>query len=347
MNSFSKKILHWYDQHGRTDLPWQQNISPYRVWLSEVMLQQTQVKTVIPYFQQFTKQFETIEALANASEDQVLKLWSGLGYYSRARHLHQAAKQVCNDFSGNFPDNMEDMQLLKGVGRSTAAAILSIAFQQPEAILDGNVKRVLTRYHAIEGWTGKAAVLKQLWAIAEKHLPTSRNRDYTQAIMDLGATVCTRSKPSCTLCPLQLNCTGFKQGNMTDYPTPKKKKALPEKQTIMLILKNPQHEVLLQKRPSIGIWGGLWCFPQFETDQELAIWLNKQNSKAKLIEKRASFRHTFSHFHLFIQPLIMQLESPLKGGVMEDDNSLWYNLNTEFKGGLASPVQKLLQEIKS
>ncbi len=347
MNSFSKKILHWYDQHGRTDLPWQQNITPYRVWLSEVMLQQTQVKTVIPYFQQFTKQFETVEALANASEDQVLKLWSGLGYYSRARYLHQAAKQVCDDFSGRFPDNMEQMQSLKGVGRSTAAAILSIAFEQPEAILDGNVKRVLTRYEAIEGWTGKASVLKRLWAVAEEYLPTSRNRDYTQAIMDLGATVCTRSKPSCAVCPLQSGCTGFKQGNMTDYPTPKKKKALPEKQIIMLILKNPQHEVLMQKRPLIGIWGGLWCFPEFKTEQEVTKWLNKQNSKAKRIEKRASFRHTFSHFHLSIQPLIMQLESPLKEGVMEDDSSLWYNLNTEFEGGLASPVQKLLQEIKS
>ncbi len=347
MNSFSKKILNWYDQHGRTDLPWQQNITPYRVWLSEVMLQQTQVKTVIPYFHQFTAQFETVEALANASEDQVLKLWSGLGYYSRARNLHKAAKQVCHDFSGSFPANMEEMQSLAGVGRSTAAAILSIAFEQPQAILDGNVKRVLTRYDAIEGWTGKAAVLKQLWAVAEEHLPLSRNRDYTQAMMDLGATLCTGSKPRCDVCPLQSGCTSFKQGNMTDYPTPKKKKALPEKQTIMLILKNSQHEVLMQKRPPTGIWGGLWCFPQFETDQEVTAWLDKQNSKAKLIEKRPSFRHTFSHFHLFIQPLIMQLESPLKGSVMEDDNSLWYNLDTEFEGGLASPVQKLLQEIKS
>ena len=346
MSTFSKKILNWYDQHGRTDLPWQQNITPYRVWLSEVMLQQTQVKTVIPYFQHFTKEFSTVEALANASEDQVLKLWSGLGYYNRARNLHKAAQQVSNDFTGVFPNNMDDMQSLAGVGRSTAAAILSIALEQPQAILDGNVKRVLTRYHTIEGWTGKASVLKQLWSVAEQHLPTSRNRDYTQAMMDLGATLCTRSKPACERCPLQANCSACKQGNMTDYPTPKKKKALPEKHTIMLILKNQQQEVLMQKRPPVGIWGSLWCFPQFETDNEMSKWLDTQHINAEITEKLEQFSHTFSHFRLHIQPLIIQLESPLKGGVMEDDNSLWYNLDTEFQGGLASPVQKLLQEIK-
>lgn len=347
MSLFSEKILSWYDQYGRKNLPWQHNITPYRVWLSEVMLQQTQVKTVIPYFEEFTTEFETIEALAKASEDQVLKLWSGLGYYSRARNLHKAAKQVCDDFDAVFPDSMEDMQSLAGVGRSTAAAILSIALEQPQAILDGNVKRVLTRYHAIEGWTGKATVLKQLWLCAEQHLPTSRNRDYTQAIMDLGATLCTRSKPACCHCPLQLGCVAFKQGNMTDYPTPKKKKALPEKKTIMLILQNAEQEVFMLKRPPTGIWGGLWCFPQFETDSDVTAWLDRQDLNAIIIERLVKFTHVFSHFRLQIEPLIMQLESPLKEGVMEDDKNLWYNLNTEFKGGLATPVQKLLQEIKS
>jgi A/G-specific adenine glycosylase len=347
MSTFSKKILNWYDQHGRKNLPWQQGITPYRVWLSEVMLQQTQVKTVIPYFQHFTTEFETVEALANTSEDQVLKLWSGLGYYSRARNLHKAAKQVCDDFEMLFPDNMEDMQSLAGVGRSTAAAILSIALEQPQAILDGNVKRVLTRYHALEGWTGKAAILKQLWLYAEQHLPASRNRDYTQAIMDLGATLCTRSKPDCHDCPLQTGCIAFKQGNMTAYPTPKKKKALPEKYTIMLILQNTQQEVFMQKRPATGIWGGLWCFPQFETNNEAIDWLDRQHINALITKKIAKFTHVFSHFRLHIQPLIMQLESPLKESVMEDDQNLWYNLDTEFEGGLATPVQKLLQEIKS
>jgi A/G-specific adenine glycosylase len=346
MNNFANKILNWYDQHGRKDLPWQQDITPYRVWLSEVMLQQTQVKTVIPYFQQFTAQFENIEALANATEDQVLKLWSGLGYYARGRNLHKAAQQVCDDFAAVFPDNMQDMQLLAGVGRSTAAAILSIAFEQPQAILDGNVKRVLTRYHAVEGWTGKAAVLKQLWGFAESYCPESRNRDYTQAIMDLGATLCTRSKPSCHCCPLRSDCIAFAQGNMTDYPTPKKKKILPEKQTIMLILNNTQQQILMYKRPPTGIWGGLWCFPQFETNQQLMLWMDENNINATLVEKFIAFSHVFSHFRLQIQPLIMQLESPLKGSVMEDDKILWYNPDTEFEGGLAAPVKKLLQEIK-
>ena len=345
MTLFSHNVLTWYDQYGRTDLPWQQDITPYRVWLSEVMLQQTQVKTVIPYFERFTTEFKQVETLANASEDQVLKLWSGLGYYARARNLHKAAKQVRDDFSGVFPTTMEEMQALAGVGRSTAAAILSIAFEQPHAILDGNVKRVLSRYHAIEGWTGKAAVLKQLWFVAEQHLSDTRHRDYTQAMMDLGATLCTRSKPACTVCPLQAGCLAFAQGNMTEYPTPKKKAVLPEKHTIMLILQDDNQHVLMQKRPPIGIWGGLWCFPQFETDKEREHWLTINKINAVVTEKPNPFTHVFSHFRLHIQPLIMQLESPLKGSVMEDDNRFWYNPSTEFEGGLAAPVTKLLQEI--
>ena len=347
MNSFSHRVLAWYDQHGRKTLPWQQNITPYRVWLSEVMLQQTQVKTVIPYFEAFTLQFENVEALANASEDQVLKLWSGLGYYARGRNLHKAARQVCDEFQGNFPDNMNDMQSLAGVGRSTAAAILSIAFEQSNAILDGNVKRVLTRYHALEGWTGKAVVLKQLWHYAEQATPKSRSRDYTQAMMDLGATLCTRSKPACERCPLQSDCTAYAQGNMMDYPTPKKKKVLPEKHTIMLILQNKQQQVLMQKRPPTGIWGGLWCFPQFETEQQLQQWLGVHHINGLTISKMTAFSHVFSHFRLHIQPLILPLESPLKTGVMEGDNIFWYNPRTEFKGGLAAPVTKLLQELIS
>ena len=347
MNSFPHRVLAWYDQHGRKNLPWQQNITPYRVWLSEVMLQQTQVKTVIPYFQKFTQQFESVEALANASEDQVLKLWSGLGYYARGRNLHKAAQQICGEFKGRFPDNMNDMQSLAGVGRSTAAAILSIAFEQSNAILDGNVKRVLTRYHALEGWTGKAAVLKQLWHYAEQATPEPRSRDYTQAIMDLGATLCTRSKPACERCPLQSDCVAYAQGNMTDYPTPKKKKGLPEKSIILLILKNEQQQVLMQKRPPTGIWGGLWCFPQFETDQQMQEWLDVHHINAPTMRKMTEFSHVFSHFRLHIQPLILQLESPLKTGVMEDDKIFWYNPSTEFEGGLAAPVTKLLQELIS
>ncbi|MCK5903077.1 MAG: A/G-specific adenine glycosylase [Cocleimonas sp.] len=346
MDSFSGQVLDWYDQHGRKDLPWQQDITPYRVWLSEVMLQQTQVKTVIPYFKTFTQHFAHVHALAEAPEDQVLKLWSGLGYYARARNLHKAAKQVCNDFAGEFPDTIEAMQLLAGVGRSTAAAILSLAYQQSHAILDGNVKRVLSRYHAIEGWTGKAAVSKQLWQVAEQHLPLSRHRDYTQAMMDLGATLCTRRNPRCQDCPLKTRCTAFKQGNMTDYPTPKKKQALPEKQTIMLILKDQQQAVFMEKRPPTGIWGSLWCFPQFDSQDELNQWLIQHGIKVAKTQQLGLLSHTFSHFRLHIEPLIMTLASPLKTSVMDDEMCLWYNIDTIFEGGLATPVQHLLNRLK-
>ena len=345
MSDFSTSVLSWYDQYGRKNLPWQQHITPYRVWLSEIMLQQTQVKTVIPYFHAFTEQFPDVQALADAPEDRVLKLWSGLGYYARARNLHKAAKQVCRDFSGTFPDNMEEMQSLAGVGRSTAAAILSIAFEQSHAILDGNVKRVLTRYHALEGWTGKASVLKQLWLLAEQHLPASRHRDYTQAMMDLGATLCTRTKPRCNDCPLQEGCIAHSQGNMTDYPTPKKKKLIPKRHTIMLILQTPQQEVFMQKRPPTGIWGGLWCFPQFDTQQDLDDYLQTQQLSTLTSKMLTPFTHIFSHFRLHIQPLIIEVESPLIASVMEDKQSLWYNINTEFEGGLATPVQQLLNDL--
>lgn len=349
MTDFSQKVLNWFDHHGRKNLPWQQNITPYRVWLSEIMLQQTQVKTVIPYFQRFTYEFADVTALANAHEDQVLKLWSGLGYYARARNLHKAAQIVRDEYQGIFPNSLEGLQDLPGIGRSTAGAILSIAHQQSHAILDGNVKRVLTRYHAVDGWTGKAAVLKRLWDLAEQHLPNtnSRSRDYTQAMMDLGATVCTRSKPACSTCPLSANCLAFAQGNMTDYPTPKKKQSLPERQTWMLLLSTPQQEVLLQKRPSPGIWGGLWCFPQFDAENELKSWLLEQDINTDAGMQLESFSHTFSHFRLQIHPLIVQSQTPLFEGVMEDEQSLWYNVNTEFEGGLAAPVQKLLNLLKA
>ena len=344
---FSEKVLTWFDQHGRKDLPWQHDINPYRVWVSEIMLQQTQVKTVIPYFDKFMMSFPDVQALANADQDVVLKHWSGLGYYARARNMHKAAQMICDDFSGEFPDNLEAMQSLSGIGRSTAAAILSIASNQQEAILDGNVKRVLSRVFIVEGWPGKANILKKFWVLAEQTTPKIRNADYTQAIMDLGATLCTRSKPRCEDCPLKADCLAFQQGNQTEYPTKKPKKVIPEKHTVMLIIKNNQQEVFMQKRPPIGIWGGLWCFPQFETVQLAKEWL--ENNYVESMEdstELATIKHTFSHFHLTIQPLIIHTETPLKMGVMEQDDGLWYNITTEFNGGLAAPVQTLLNIVK-
>jgi len=340
---FSKKLLTWFDQHGRKDLPWQHDINPYRVWVSEIMLQQTQVKTVIPYYEKFMASFPDVQTLANADQDMVLKHWSGLGYYARARNMHKAAQMICDDFAGVFPDNLEAMQSLPGIGRSTAAAILSIASNQPEAILDGNVKRVLSRVFAVDGWPGKADILKKFWVLAEQTTPKTRNADYTQAIMDLGATLCTRSKPRCEDCPLKADCLAFQQGNQTEYPTKKPKKIMPEKHTVMLIIQNNQQEVLMQKRPPVGIWGGLWCFPQFDKTGQAEEWLgNNFGISLDGADKLSKIKHTFSHFHLHIQPLIINTETPLKMGVMEDNNSLWYNVTTEFNGGLAAPVQTLL-----
>ncbi|MEE9310598.1 MAG: A/G-specific adenine glycosylase [Cocleimonas sp.] len=348
MKTFSQKVLTWFDQHGRKDLPWQQDINPYRVWVSEIMLQQTQVKTVIPYYQKFMQSFPDVQALANADQDAVLKHWSGLGYYARAHNLHKAAKMVCDDFSGVFPTDLESVQSLSGIGRSTAAAILSIASNQPEAILDGNVKRVLSRVFTVEGWQGKSDVLKKMWVLAEQTTPTKRNADYTQAIMDLGATLCTRSKPRCDDCPLKADCLACQQGNQTDYPTKKPKKIMPEKTTVMLILKNSQQEVFMQKRPPVGIWGGLWCFPQFDDETLIEPWLDDNfGASFDKAEALPTFKHTFSHFHLHIHPLIVHIENPIKVGVMEHDDRLWYNITTEFSGGLAAPVQTLLNQLKS
>jgi A/G-specific adenine glycosylase len=357
--SFSRKVLTWFDQHGRKNLPWQQDINPYRVWVSEIMLQQTQVKTVIPYFERFMESFPTVQDLAGAEQDAVLKHWSGLGYYARCRNMHKAAKLVCDKFSGIFPDNLEAMQSLPGIGRSTAAAILSISSNQKEAILDGNVKRVLCRFYMVEGWTGKASVLKELWEIAEKLLPdpniktntitniNPRFADYTQAMMDLGATLCTRSKPRCDQCPLVEDCFAYKNGCQTDFPNKKPKKALPEKETIMLILQNQHEEVFMAKRPPAGIWGSLWCFPQFENTQLAKDWLITELSlKIENAKELPLLTHTFSHFRLHITPLIIPCETPLKVSVMEKDESLWYNITTEFEGGLAAPVQQLLNQLK-
>ena len=346
MPNFSAQVLHWYDQHGRKHLPWQQAINPYRVWISEIMLQQTQVQTVIPYYERFMQTFPTLEALARAEQDRVLNHWSGLGYYARARNLHATAKLLCADHEGKFPTQLTDMQALPGIGRSTAAAILSIVYDQKEAILDGNVKRVLSRYHAISGWPGKTAVQKELWKIAENSLPNERFGDYTQAMMDLGATLCTRTKPACERCPLRDDCQGYQQGDPLRYPGKKPKKKLPEKQAVMLIIQDNCH-VYMQKRPPTGIWGSLWCFPEFETHQKAQQWLQQFAPDAAIVvSKLPVLSHTFSHFKLHIEPLIIALETPIKLSVMEKGDALWYNINTEFSGGLATPVLKLINQLK-
>ena len=342
--NFSDLLLDWFDQHGRHDLPWQHPRSAYRVWLSEIMLQQTQVKTVIPYFERFIKTFPGIRELANAKLDEVLHLWTGLGYYARARNLHKAAIHMCNQHDAAFPQTFEAAFALPGIGRSTAGAILAQAFELPFAILDGNVKRVLTRYHAIDGWPGKKEIENQLWDIAEHYTPVTRVADYTQAIMDLGATMCTRSKPACAQCPLQTNCMASKQGNQNDYPTSKPKKSMPVRATRMLLLVNDQQSVLLEQRPPAGIWGSLWSFPECPHDERPEQWCTRHlQLTISDLKELPVIRHTFSHFHLDITPVLAHAES---GGIMESDRHIWYNTAQPDARGFPAPVKQLLDNIE-
>ena len=309
MSSFSKKILRWFDLHGRHDLPWQQAVTPYRVWVSEIMLQQTQVKTVIPYYERFMNRFPSIEVLAAASQESVLAHWSGLGYYARGRNLHKSAEMIVERFDGAFPTQWEDVLALPGIGRSTAGAILSISLNQRYPILDGNVKRVLSRYFALEGWAGERKNEQFLWQQADALTPNKRFGDYTQAIMDLGATVCTRSKPSCVSCPIREGCLAHQQERVASFPFPKPKKEKPVKQAFFLVLENTQGQLWLQQRPQKGIWGGLWSFPEYETRQHCLDYVSENEISTDTVQSLVEwsvFRHTFSHYHLDIVPMIVQ-----------------------------------------
>lgn len=345
-SAFSQTVLDWYDQHGRKHLPWQQDITPYKVWISEVMLQQTQVATVIPYFKRFMDEFPNVHVLANADQDKVLHLWTGLGYYARARNLHACAKKISDDFSGEFPTSISELNELPGIGRSTAGAIASISMGINAPILDGNVKRVLCRYFAIEGWPGKASVQKELWGIAEQLTPNTRCNHYTQAMMDMGATLCTRSKPHCGICPLAPNCQGYQQGNPTDYPNSKPKKEKPEKYIQLLMQQDPNGCILLEQRPQQGIWGGLWSFPELPIEEDALKY--SQSTLGNLVLSHTvwpSFRHTFSHYHLHIQPVLIKLRSQPNG--IGETNQHWYNPKKPSELGLAAPVKTLLAQIKT
>lgn len=344
-NTFSDRLLQWFDHHGRKDLPWQQNREPYGIWVSEIMLQQTQVNTVIPYYQRFMARFPDITSLADAEQDDVLHLWTGLGYYARARNLHKAAQQLVRAHNGEFPQIHEDVQALPGIGRSTAAAILAFAFDQRHAILDGNVKRVLTRYHAVAGWPGNKAVETQLWQLAEQHTPAQRIADYTQAIMDLGATLCRRSKPHCGNCPQNPDCQAFTADEVERYPTAKPRKALPEKTTAMLLIRDGQH-VLLQQRPPTGIWGSLWSLPECPLEENPRTWGQTQlGLELDSDSAMPVISHTFSHFRLHITPIPARLVGE-NSIIMEQPQWVWYNLRQPPALGLAAPVKRLLDSLK-
>lgn len=343
-NTFAKRLLRWFDQHGRHDLPWQQDITPYRVWISEIMLQQTQVTTVIPYYQRFMASFPTVQALAASPQDDVLHHWTGLGYYARARNLHKAAQMVVEEFGGEFPNTVEGLSSLPGIGRSTAGAIRSIAFKKRAAILDGNVKRVLTRYAAVEGYPGETAVANQLWELAEEFTPKKRVADYTQAIMDLGATLCTRSKPDCVNCPFRSDCQGYATGEPTLFPHRKAKKEKPVKESCFLLLENRDGDILLEKRPATGIWGGLWALPECETTSDIDHIAARYGCEVLDWEASEPSRHTFSHYHLDYTPIHVEVHS--KGQIMEAGRQVWYNPRTELTLGTAAPVLKLLKAIQ-
>ena len=342
---FSTALLRWHDVHGRHDLPWQKNRTAYRVWISEIMLQQTQVATVIPYYQRFMERFPNISTLAKADIDEVLHLWTGLGYYARARNLHRTAITVTTKHDGHFPTALDEVIALPGIGRSTASAILALSDDQHLAILDGNVKRVLSRYYAIEGWPGIKSVEQRLWQHAESLTPKKRTAQYTQAIMDLGATICSRSKPQCNACPLKTHCLALSQDAIAKYPTSKPKKSIPIRSTLMLLLRDADDNVLLQQRPLSGIWGGLWSLPETDclpSDDAISHWTTQQLSlQINDVHIAQPVRHTFSHFHLDITPVYASVIKTLPA-IMEQTESVWYNTRKPDALGFAAPVKKLL-----
>jgi len=346
--TFSTLLLAWFDQHGRKELPWQHHKTPYRVWVSEIMLQQTQVSTVIHYFQRFIERFPTVQALSKASEDEVLHYWTGLGYYSRARNLHRSAKLIANHLNSVFPSTLEELIALPGIGRSTAGAILAIGFNQPATILDGNVKRVLTRFHGMTEWPGEKKIHDQLWAFAETYTPVTRVADYTQAIMDLGATLCIRGKPACTRCPVQKYCIAHSLGIEKTLPRPKPKKTLPIRHTTWMIFLHHNH-ILIEKRPSVGIWGGLWSFPEITgtLDKIIIKKTCRQQFRFQIqtFEFAPTFRHTFSHFHLEISPVFIHI-SPPPSKIMDSEQQIWYNLNSSQTIGMPAPVKALLASLQ-
>ena len=344
MGWLSERVIDWQRLHGRQDLAWQRTRDPYRIWVSEIMLQQTQVSAVIPFYLAFLERFPDVRALAAASQEQVLAAWSGLGYYTRARNLHACAQRIVNDFGACFPQTAELLEQLPGIGRSTAAAIAAFAFGERAAILDGNVKRVFCRFFGVEGYPDSALVLRGLWRLAEQELPEIGIEGYTQGLMDLGATLCTRQKPDCAVCPITERCVARLNGRTAELPMPRPRRALPSRSTVMLVLMRGD-EVLLQRRPSPGIWGGLWCLPQVDGgligEPDLAGFGLRMHAVTEL----EPFEHVFTHFRLMIRPLLLDVS--LFDHVAETDGQLWLELSEIDSAALPRPVKTLLQRVRA
>ena len=343
---FADRLLAWFDVHGRHDLPWQHPRDAYRVWLSEIMLQQTQVTTVIPYFQRFLQRFPTVQALAEASTDEVLALWAGLGYYARARNLHRCAQQLVAEYGGAFPRELEAMMALPGIGRSTAGAILAQAYGERQPILDGNVRRVLARHAAVDGWPGQPKVQQRLWTLSEHLLPQKRLADYTQAIMDLGATLCSARAPKCMLCPVSGDCAAHISGTVTRYPSAKPKKARPSREARLLLLRNEADALLLERRPPTGIWGSLWSPPVLDANAgDEHQWCERQGLKplTKNADVLPAVAHGFTHFDLTLHPLQWRVrETDMQ---REEGHWRWVTIPESRLLGLPAPIRKLLDRL--
>ncbi len=343
--SFAARLLAWFAEHGRHDLPWQHPRSAYRVWVSEIMLQQTTVQAVIPYFERFVARFPDIESLAQAPLDEVLSLWAGLGYYARARNLHKAAGVVLDRFGGDFPQEFEQVLSLPGIGRSTAGAILAQAYGLRHPILDGNAKRVLARHAGIDGWPGRTAVLKSLWDVAETHTPDAQLVDYSQAIMDLGAHVCRRRTPDCAHCPVAQDCVARQQQRQSELPASAPRRQRPRRETRMLICLDDAGQVLLQRRPDRGIWGGLWSLPELEVGQNLVeICQQRLGLSALEVHDMPPLIHNFTHFELRILPQLVRTR-PL--AIMDADDLAWYKIAPDMVPGMPAPVTTLLSRVET
>ncbi|MDB5799157.1 MAG: A/G-specific adenine glycosylase [Rhodocyclales bacterium] len=345
MSEFARTLIDWQSTHGRNDLPWQQNREPYYIWLSEIMLQQTQVDTVIPYYQRFLQRFPDVAALAGAPLDDVLALWSGLGYYARARNLHRAAQLVVSEYDGVFPREAAELVKLPGIGRSTAAAIASFCYGERVAILDGNVKRVLARHFGIDGFPGERAIEQRMWALAESLVPQQGADIYPQAIMDLGATLCTRSRPLCLHCPVHITCTARIEGRQGELPTAKPRKAVPQRENAMLVLR-AGNRVLLEQRPASGIWGGLFSLPELAPDEDAGGLLQRRFglSVTASAAALAPVRHSFTHFTLTIQPWLVVFEQ--MPTTLNEPTLAWAALDALDAVGLPAPIRRLLASLE-
>ena len=356
----AERLVRWYARHGRKDLPWQREPTPYRVWVSETMLQQTQVGVVIGYYERFMARFPVFADLADAPLDDVLGLWSGLGYYSRARNLHRAAVIVRDRYDGQMPRDLDALVALPGIGRSTAGAILALSHGDRHPILDGNVKRVLCRYHGIDGWPGRSAVERTLWTLAERHTPHEDVATYTQAIMDLGATLCVRARPPCSLCPIEADCTARREGTQARIPAPRPRRAVPRRQTAFLILRDPSGALLLERRPPSGIWGGLWCFPECDPAADIeATCRARFGVRPVTVTALAPIAHGFTHFRLDVQPILVEIGNDgatavadsgesrrhAPDAVADPGESRWYAADAVADIGLAAPVRRLIEQL--